>query len=65
MRKTFIWCRECRTVYDKSLDACPSCGAAPRHRFSEFGARRQATALMGARAAANLNAHALHAERHT
>lgn len=65
MRTTYVWCQSCRAVYPKNEDGCVKCGAPPRFRTSRFGERRQATALRGARAAANLNAQAEHAVKHT
>lgn len=65
MTTTYVWCPECQQVVPKRDGGCPNCGAAPRNRFSGYAERRQRTAIRGAMAASNLNAHARHAVEHT
>lgn len=65
MKTVYVWCPDCQHVVAKTADGCPECGAQPRNRFSGYAERRQRTQLMGARAAANLNAQARHAVNET
>ena len=63
MKTTYIWCPECQKVVVKSHDGCPECGAPSR--FTRYEERKQATMLMGHRAATNLNRQAAHAKYET